>query len=249
MLPRATVAWCGSTSSEMIEPPSGNPAAMAMDEYPVKVPISSTRVAWVANTSSSRKRPSWRPTIIPQAGKSSWVEAYTAARCSDGAVECASAYASVSGSMSSAMPCMVRPDSAPPAQGPPSPRGPPAVPSPRRQRDSVPDLDPEPEQSLHVEDVGVEEGHGDQNVRRAPQLGLLLGLTAGHHPEVEEALGHLAQHPRRHHGIVRQPVRQGLGPVGQLLGQLGRLRIPQVVGQDLVQDDGPQVELALGELG
>jgi hypothetical protein len=62
-----------------------------MDEYPVKVPISSTLVACAANTKSSRKRPSWRPTIIPQAGKSLRVDSSTAARCGSGAVECASA--------------------------------------------------------------------------------------------------------------------------------------------------------------
>ena len=32
MLPRAIVAWCGSTSRETIDPPGGSPAAMAMDE-------------------------------------------------------------------------------------------------------------------------------------------------------------------------------------------------------------------------
>ena len=53
---------------------------MAMAEYPVKVPISRMLVAWVANTSNSRKRPSWRPTIIPQAAKSSLVEASTDSR-------------------------------------------------------------------------------------------------------------------------------------------------------------------------
>ena len=57
----------------------------------MKVPISRTLVAWVANTSNSRKRPSWRPTIIPQAAKSSLVEASTDARCAGGAVVCASA--------------------------------------------------------------------------------------------------------------------------------------------------------------
>ena len=60
---------------------------MAMEEYPVKVPISSTRVAWAAKTRSSRNRPSWRPTIIPQLGKSFRVDSSTAARWGGGAVE------------------------------------------------------------------------------------------------------------------------------------------------------------------
>src|ERR1039458_8752592 len=127
----------------MIEPPSGRPAAMAIDEYPVNVPISSTLVAWAAKTSNSRKRPSWRPTIIPQAGNSLRVDSSTAARCGSGAVECASAYASTSGCMSGSIPVHgTRPD-------------------------SVPDLLPQADQSLHVEDIGVEVRHGHQDVRRA----------------------------------------------------------------------------------
>jgi len=99
MFPRAVAAWWGSTSNVMIEPPLGSPAAMAMDEYPVKVPISRTVIAWVAKTSISRKRPSWRPTIIPQAGKFFRVSSSTTARWAGSAVECASAYAVTSGSI------------------------------------------------------------------------------------------------------------------------------------------------------
>src|SRR3984957_13868978 len=184
MLPRATVAWCGSTSSEMMEPPSGNPAAMAMDEYPVKVPISSTRVAWVAKTSSSRKRPSWRPTIIPQPAKSSLVEASTDSRCPGGAVVCASAYSSTSGLMSWVMSSHGTrvgrwAQTAPVAPAPAAPT-------------SAPDPRPELEQAPHVVDVGVEEGHGHQHVGHALELGLLLGLAPGHHAELQEALRHLA---------------------------------------------------------
>ncbi len=73
----------------------------------MKVPISRTLVAWVANTSSSRNRPSWRPTIIPQAAKSSLVEASTDVRWPGGAVVCASAYSWTSGLISWAMPPMV----------------------------------------------------------------------------------------------------------------------------------------------
>ena len=73
----------------------------------MKVPISRTLVAWVANTSSSRKRPSWRPTIIPQALKSSLVEASTEARWPGGAVVWASAYSRTSGLISWVMAPMV----------------------------------------------------------------------------------------------------------------------------------------------
>ena len=69
----------------------------------MKVPISRTLVAWVAKTNNSRKRPSWRPTIIPQAAKPSLVEASTDSRCPGGAVVCASAYAWTSGLISWAM--------------------------------------------------------------------------------------------------------------------------------------------------
>ena len=74
----------------------------------MKVPISRTEVACVAKTKSSRKRPSWRPTIIPQAAKSSLVDASTVSRWPGGAVVCASAYSSTSGSMSWTMDPMVR---------------------------------------------------------------------------------------------------------------------------------------------
>ena len=59
-------------------PPWGNPAAMAMAEKPVNVPISSTRAAPVANTMSSRNRPSWRPTIMYQAANPARVASSTA---------------------------------------------------------------------------------------------------------------------------------------------------------------------------
>ena len=73
---------------------------MAMAEYPVKVPISRTLLACVANTRSSRNRPSWRPTIIPQAANPSLVEASTDSRWAGGGVVCASAYSSTSALMS-----------------------------------------------------------------------------------------------------------------------------------------------------
>src|SRR5271155_4128806 len=128
-------------------------------------------VAWVANTSISRKRPSWGPTIIPQAAKSSLVEASADARCPGGAVVCASAYAWTSGLISSAMAPMVG-----------------AVRDPL-----LPDQRAQPEQPAHVVDVGVEEGDRDEDVGRPPELGLLLGLAPGHDAEVEEALRHLSQ--------------------------------------------------------
>jgi hypothetical protein len=67
--------------------------------------------------------------------------------------------------------------------------------------------------------------------------------------EVEEALGHLAQHARRHDGIVRQSLPERLDLVGHALGQARRGRVAQVVGQDLVQNDGPEVQLAGRQLG
>ncbi len=57
----------------------------------MKVPISRTEVAWEAKTSISRKRPSWRPTIIPHISKPSRVEASTDAKEGGGGVVCASA--------------------------------------------------------------------------------------------------------------------------------------------------------------
>src|ERR1700678_235470 len=162
----------------MIEPPSGRPAAMAIDEYPVNVPISSTAVAWAAKTSSSRNRPSCRPTIIPQAGNSLRVDSSTAARCGPGAVECSSAYASTSGRMSGSIPLHGTPGLWRPGAGFRA----------RDGRTSIPDLSPQADQSLHVEDVGIEERHGHQNVGRPLQLVLLLRLPAGHNAEVQEAL-------------------------------------------------------------
>ena len=74
----------------------------------MNVPISSTWVAWAANTSISRKRPSSRPTIIPDNwAKPSRVEASTVCRYSGGGVVCASAYSSTSGSIIGAMATMV----------------------------------------------------------------------------------------------------------------------------------------------
>ncbi len=58
----------------------------------MNVPISSTRVAWAANTSISRKRPSSRPTIIPDScAKPSRVEASTDCKNAGRRVVCASA--------------------------------------------------------------------------------------------------------------------------------------------------------------
>ena len=105
------------------------------------------------------------------------------------------------------------------------------------------------EQPPHVVDVGVEERHGDEHVRRPRELRLLLGLAPRHQAEVEEALGHLAQHPGRHDGVVGQAVGQLDGACGHRLGQLVRLGVAQVVGQHLVQDHRAQVELARRELG
>ena len=80
------------------------------------------------------------------------------------------------------------------------------------------------------------------------QLRLLLGLPARHHLEAEEALGHLGQDPLDLTGLG-QPRRQGLGQLGaarqEPVGDLRRTIAPHVVGQDLVQDDGPEMELLL----
>ncbi len=91
MLRRAMAACSGSTSRVVMRPPSGSPAAMAIDEYPVKVPISSTCSAPVANTTSSRNRPSSRPTIMNHIGWSRRVSSSTCASHAGGKVECSSA--------------------------------------------------------------------------------------------------------------------------------------------------------------
>src|SRR6185437_6000985 len=215
MFPRATCAWCGSTSSEMMAPPLGSPAAIAMAEYPVKVPISRIRVAWVAKTSSSRKRPSWRPTIIPQPAKSSRVESSTDSRCPGGAVVCASAYSRTSGLTSCAMTTMVRAGAGPGRID-------------RGRGRSVPDLRAETEQPLQVVDVGVVEGHGHEHVRCAAQLGLLLCLAARHHAEVEEALRHLAHDAGGHGRVVGQAFGEVGGVACHRLSQLVRLGVAQV---------------------
>jgi hypothetical protein len=94
MLARASAACSGLSSQVVIDPPGASPAAMAIDEYPVKVPISRTRRAAMANTSISRNRPSRSPTSIRASGPSCswpWVRAATSARYGGGGVVWAAA--------------------------------------------------------------------------------------------------------------------------------------------------------------
>ena len=65
-------------SQVTIRPSGGRAAAIDRAEYPVNVPISSTRRAPVMNTRNSRKRPSRTPTIIPWASDTSLVSAASA---------------------------------------------------------------------------------------------------------------------------------------------------------------------------
>jgi hypothetical protein len=74
-----------------IRPPAGSADAMQIDEYPVNVPTSSTRLARSARTRNARKRPSSGPTIICGAVVLARVSSASRSSTSPGGSVCASA--------------------------------------------------------------------------------------------------------------------------------------------------------------
>ena len=88
---RAKAACTGDSSQVTIRPPGARPAAMASAEYPPNVPTSRTEVADRAKVSSSRYRPSSRPTIMWGDSRVSTSSAASASRWAGGAVVCSAA--------------------------------------------------------------------------------------------------------------------------------------------------------------
>ena len=111
------------------------------------------------------------------------------------------------------------------------------------------------QQAGQVVDVGVEEGHRGQDLGARGQLRLLLGLAPGHHAEVEEALGDLAEHPGGEGGVGVQALGQFAGPFTEGLRPPGRRRGPgSSSGRTLLSTMAPRCrsrrdELAGEELG
>ena len=103
-------------------------------------------------------------------------------------------------------------------------------------------------------DVVVEVRDGRRQLRDAGELGALLGLAAGDHLVVEEALPHLAEHRGEQALVVRgradasSDVGGHLGAVmGERLGHRGGVAIQEQLRQHLVQHQGADVVAALAQ--
>src|SRR3954471_12023526 len=97
----ANAARSGSSSHASIRPPSGSAAAIASAEWPLNVPISSTRCGRPNQTSSSRNRPATGPVSICVMPSSVAVSADSSASRSSCGEESSSTYRSMRGSTTS----------------------------------------------------------------------------------------------------------------------------------------------------
>ena len=151
MLPRAVTAWWGSTSSEMIEPPGPKPGrhgdGRVAGERPDLEHLGGLGGEDQHLEEAALLAAHHHPPQLGEALPGRGVDRLPGTPA--GAVVCASAYSSTSGSIIGAMATMV---GALPRTGATAP-GPLAAPRPPLP----PDLRAQPEQPAHVVDVGVEE--------------------------------------------------------------------------------------------